>query len=143
MQVRTGLTRIGIDPKVAANRTLLPEVHAYFRARQTAKAVARMDSQATNFPLSVAEYLYISRLFNKQSPDPSDVPTVTKWINKALSTNKATIQEQADLYYELAQAQHRANKDAEARKAAQKALELAKAARIDTKRNVQQLAELK
>ncbi|KAB7727927.1 thioredoxin family protein [Rudanella paleaurantiibacter] len=143
MQVRDGLVRIGIDPKVAANRTLLPEVNAHFRARQTAKAVARMDSQATNFPLSVAEYLYISRLFNKQSPDPSDVPTVTKWINKALSTNKATIQEQADLYYELAQAQHRANKDAEARKAAQKALELAKAARIDTKRNVQQLADLK
>ncbi len=143
MQVRNSLVKIGIDPKVAANRTLLPEVNAYFRAKQTAKAVARMDAQATSFPLSIPEYVYISRLFNKQSPDPSDVPTVIKWITKALATNKATPPEQADLYYELAAAQHRAGKNAEAQKAAQKALELAKAAKIDTKRNIQQLAEVK
>lgn len=143
MQVRTGLVKIGIDQKVAANRTLLPEVNAYFRAKQTDKAVARMDAQTTNFPLSVPEYVYISRLFNKQSPDPSDVPTVVKWIGKALATNKATLPEQADLYYELATAHHRAGKDAEAQKAAQKALEIAKIAKIDTKRNVKQLAELK
>lgn len=143
MQVRNGLVKIGIDPKAAANRTLLPEVNAYFKARQTAKAVIRMDSQVSSFPLSVPEYIYISRLFNKQSPDPSDVPTVTKWITKALATNKATVQEQADLYYEMAAAQHRAGKKADAQKAAQKAMDLAKAAKIDTKRNVQQLAELK
>ncbi len=143
MQVRNGLVKIGIDPKVAANRTLLPEVNAYFKAHQTSKAVARMDAQVANFPLSIPEYVYISRLFNKQSPDPGDVPTVTKWIGKALATNKATVQEQADLYYELAAAQHRGGKDAEAQKSAQKALELAKAAKIDTKRNVQQLAEVK
>jgi len=143
MQVRNGLVKIGIDQKVAANRTLLPEVNAHFKARQTAKAVSRMDSQVSNFPLSIPEYIYISRLFNKQSPDPSDVPTVTKWITKALATNKATVQEQADLYYEMAAAQLRAGKKAEGQKAAQKAMELAKAAKIDTKRNVQQLAELK
>lgn len=143
MQVRNGLVKIGIDPKVAANRTLLPEVNAYFKARQTSQAAARMDAQVANFPLSIPEYVYISRLFNKQSPDPGDVPTVTKWIAKALATNKATVQEQADLYYELAAAQHRGGKDAEAQKAAQKALELAKAAKIDTKRNVRQLAEVK
>jgi len=143
MQVRNGLVKIGIDQKVAANRTLLPEVNAHFKARQTAKAVSRMDSQVSNFPLSIPEYIYISRLFNKQSPDPSDVPTVTKWITKALATNKATVQEQADLYYEMAAAQLRAGKKAEAQKAAQKAMELAKTAKIDTKRNVQQLAELK
>jgi len=143
MQVRNGLVKIGIDQKVAANRTLLPEVNAHFKARQTAKAVSRMDSQVSNFPLSIPEYIYISRLFNKQSPDPSDVPTVTKWIAKALATNKATVQEQADLYYEMAAAQLRAGKKAEGQKAAQKAMELAKAAKIDTKRNVQQLAELK
>lgn len=143
MQVRTGLVKIGIDQKVAANRTLLPEVNAYFRAKQTGKAVARMDAQVTNFPLSAPEYVYISRLFNKQSPDPSDVPTVVKWIGKALATNKATLPEQADLYYELAAAHQRAGKTPDAQKAAQKALELAKAAKIDTKRNVKQLAEMK
>ena len=143
VQVRTGLVKIGIDPKVAANRTLLPEVNAYFRARQTGKAVSRMDSQTSNFPMSAAEYVYISRLFNKQSPDPSDVPTVSKWIAKALATNKATIQEQADLYYELAAAQQRGGKKGDAQKAAQKALELAKAAKIDTKRNIKQLAEIR
>ncbi len=143
MQVRNGLVKIGTDAKAAANRTLLPEVNAYFRARQTAKAVERMDAQTNSYPLSVPEYLYISRLFNKQSPDPSDVPTVTKWINKALANPKATPTEQADLYYELAVAQRRGGKKTDAQKAAQKSLDLAKTAKIDTKRNVQQLAELK
>lgn len=142
LQVRNGLVKIGVDQKTAANRTLLPEVMAYFRARQTSKAVERMDAQASQYPLSTPEYLYIARLFNKQSPDPGDVPTVSKWINKAL-TNKPSPAEQADLYFELATAQKRAGKKADAQKAAQKAMDLAKAAKIDTKRNVQQLSELK
>ena len=120
LEVRQGLAKIGIDPKVAANRTLLPEVNAYFRAHQTAKAVERMDNQATANSLSVPEYIYIARLFNRTSPDATDVPTVVKWINKGL-TMKPNPKEQADLYTELATAYRRGGKPEEAQKAAQKA----------------------
>ncbi len=106
LEIRQGLVRLGIDSKVAANRTLLPEINAYFRAGQTAKAVERMDSQVNSNQLTAPEYIYISRLFNRNSPDASDVPTVTKWINKGLALNPSP-KEQADLRAELAAASKR------------------------------------
>ena len=106
LQIRQDLTRIGIDSKVAANRTLLPEVNAYFRAGQTAKAVERMDSQVNSNQLTVPEYIYISRLFNSSSPDASYVPTVVKWVNKGLAL-KPNAQEQAALRAELTKANQR------------------------------------
>ncbi|WP_338870408.1 thioredoxin family protein [Spirosoma sp. SC4-14] len=142
LQIRQDLTKIGIDPRVAANRTLLPEVNAYFRAHQTAKAVERMDNQVNSNQLTVPEYIYISRLFNRASPDASDVPTVLKWLNKGLAT-KPSPKEQADLYYEMAEAYRRSGKNADAQKAAQKSMELAQASHLDTRRNVEQMGKLK
>ena len=106
LEIRQDLAKIGIDPKVAANRTLLPEVNAYFRAHQTAKAVERMDNQVNSNQLTVPEYIYISRLFNSSSPDATDVPTVVKWVNKGL-TLKPNTQEQAALRAELTKANGR------------------------------------
>ncbi|QHV99183.1 thioredoxin family protein [Spirosoma endbachense] len=142
LQIRQDLIKIGIDPRVAANRTLLPEVNAYFRARQTNKAVDRMDNQVASNQLTVLEYLYISRLFNRASPDANDAPTVVKWVNKALAL-KPTPKEQADLYFEQAEAYRRGGKSADAQKAAQKSMELAQTSRLDTRRNVEQMAKLK
>lgn len=142
IEVRQGLAKIGIDPKVAANRTLLPEVNAHFRAHQTAKAVERMDAQVNSNQLSVPEYLYISRLFNRTSPDASDALTVAKWVGKALAMRPQQ-KEQADLYYELAEAYRRGGKTTDAQKAAQKSMELAQTARLDTRRNVEQMGKLK
>ncbi|WP_288428263.1 thioredoxin family protein [uncultured Spirosoma sp.] len=142
LQIRQDLVKIGIEPKVAANRTLLPEVNAYFRARQTAKAVERMDNQTTSNQLSVPEYIYIAHLFNRSSPDPSDVPTVVKWTSKGLAM-KPPAKEQSDLYYEQAEAYRRAGKVAEARTAAQKSMEQARAGGISTARNTEQLSRLK
>ncbi|QJW89712.1 DUF255 domain-containing protein [Spirosoma taeanense] len=142
LEIRQGLAKIGIDPRVAANRTLLPEVNAYFRAHQTAKAVERMDAQVNTNQLTVPEYLYISRLFNRASPDAADAPTVAKWVNKALAL-RPSAKEQADLYYELAEAYRRGGKTAEAQKAAQKSMELAQTSRLDTRRNVEQMGKLK
>ncbi|GAB4017698.1 thioredoxin family protein [Spirosoma koreense] len=121
LEIRQDLTKIGIEPKVAANRTLLPEVKAYFRAHQTAKAVERMENQVNATQMSVPEYLYIARLFNRNSPDAIASPTVVKWINKALALKPAP-KEQADLYREMAEAYRRAGNVAEAQKAAQKAI---------------------
>ena len=41
LQVRDGLVKIGIAEQVANNRTLLPEVNAYFRAKQIGRASCR------------------------------------------------------------------------------------------------------
>ena len=143
LQVKQQLIQIGIDPKVATNRTLLPEVNAYFRQKQTAKAVARMDSHVAANAFTTPEYLYIARLFNRQSTDASDVPTVVKWVNKSLTLPGVTPKEQADLYFELAEAYRRANKVVEANQAAQKSMELAQTARLDTRRNMEQMGKLK
>ena len=142
LRIRDQLVKIGVPPQVAANRTLLPEVGAYFRAKQTEKATARMDKKANTAPLTVPEFIYICRYFNKNSPDPADVPTVIKWSNKALGM-KPTTNDQADLYYEQAEASRRAGKKADGLKAAQKSLEMAKTAKMDTKRNTTQLSKLK
>ena len=128
LEIRQDLAKIGIEPRVAANRTLLPEVNAYFRAKQTAKAVERMDNQVNSNQLTVPEYIYISRLFNRSSPDAADVPTVIKWVNKALAL-KPSSKEQADLYAELATAYRRGGKADDAQKAAQKSKEFAQAGR--------------
>jgi thiol-disulfide isomerase/thioredoxin len=141
LQIRDQLVRIGIDPRVATNRVLLPEVNAYFRSGQTAKAAARMDTQVNTNPITVPEFVYIARLFNRQSRDGADVPTVTKWLAKGL-TLKPSVNEQADLYFELAEAHRRGGKLAEARAAAQKSLTLAQTAKLSTKRNDAQLARL-
>lgn len=142
LQIRQDLVKVGIEPKVAANRTLLPEVNAYFRARQTAKAVERMDNQVNSNQLVVPEYLYICRLFNRASPDAVDAPTVVKWVNKGLALRPGP-KEQADLYYELAEAYRRGGKNADAQKAAQRSMELAQSSRLDTRRNVEQMGKLK
>ncbi|WP_460970148.1 thioredoxin family protein [Spirosoma migulaei] len=142
LQIRQDLVKIGIDPKVAANRTLLPEVNAYFRAHQTAKAVERMDNQVNANQLIVPEYIYITHLFNRASPDATDAPAVVKWVNKGLAL-KPGQKEQADLYYELAEAYRRSGKSADAQKAAQKSMELAQASHIDTRRNVEQMGKFK
>jgi thiol-disulfide isomerase/thioredoxin len=142
LQIRDQLARIGIDPRVAANRTLLPEVLSYFKSGQMPKATARMDAQVNTNPITVPEFVYIARLFNRQSTDASDVPTVVKWVGKGLALRPQP-GEQADLYFELADAQRRGGKVADARAAAQKSLQLAQAAKIDTKRNIEQLARLK
>ena len=142
LQIRQDLVKAGIEPKVAANRTLLPEVSAYFRARQTAKAVERMDNQVNSNQLTIPEYMYIVRLFNRNSPDAIDVPIVVKWVNKGLAL-KPVPKEQADLYYELAEAYRRGGKNADAQKAAQKSMELAQSSRLDTRRNVEQMGKLK
>ncbi len=140
-QVYAGLVQIGIDSKMASLRTMLPEVNAYFKLGQVNQAAERMNSHIAH-SLSVPEHLYVARLFNRSSPDTTDVPSLTKWVQKALFL-KTTATEQADLYYEQAEAYRRAGRTPEAKQAAQRALDLAHTAQIDTKRNMEQINKLK
>ncbi|WP_375445937.1 TlpA family protein disulfide reductase [uncultured Fibrella sp.] len=141
-QVYDGLTKIGVDPKMASSRTLLPEVNAYFRLKQGALAAERMNTHVATHSLSVPEYIYVARLFNRNSPDSADVPSLIKWTAKALAL-KTTPGEQADLYFEQADALRRAKRTTEAKQAATKSMEIAQASRLDTKRNTEQINKLK
>ncbi|GAB3922042.1 DUF255 domain-containing protein [Larkinella terrae] len=140
--IRNQLQQVGIEPRVASNRTLLPEINAYFRAGQATKAASRMDEHIAQNQFSTPEYLYVIRLFNRKSPDASDAPTVARWANKAIPQAKNPA-EQADLYFELAEVYRRGGKTTDGLKAAQKSLEMAKTAKLDTKRNTDQIARLK
>ena len=143
LQVKQQLVQTGIDPKKVNSWTLLPEVKAYLRQRQTAKATVRMDEHVAAFRFSIPEYLYIARLFNRSSSDSADVTSVLNWVTKALAVTPITLEEQTDLYYEEADAYRRAGKLANATISAQKSMALAKRAKLDTCRNVVQLVKLR
>ena len=142
-QINSQLIKIGIDQKLAAARTLLPELNAYFRLKQTTQAAARMNKHMADFTFSVPEYVFVARYFNERSTDTSDVPSLVKWIDKALATPKIAPAEKADLYYELAEVYRRANRSDEALKAARTSLEVAQLGKLDTKRYAEKVDKLK
>lgn len=136
--IRKQLVKIGIDTSVAAYRTLLPQIKALFREKQGRQAVQVASGYATNNPkMSVQEYLYFMRLFNKNAPDNTYVGAAEGWLNKAVARNP-TPAEKADLYYELAEAQWKA-KNPQALESAKTAMSLARTAGMDLKRHNTQL----
>ncbi|TAE33540.1 MAG: DUF255 domain-containing protein [Cytophagales bacterium] len=133
-QIRQMMVKAGVNPALAANRTVIPEVNAYFREKATASAVARLDSLVQQGKLSVPEYVFIANYFNAKSPDATDAPSIVRWVDKALSTAKPTPAQQAELQAERAEAFRRAGQKDSAKEAARKALQLAQSAKADTKR---------
>lgn len=133
-QIRQMMVKIGVDPRLAANRTVIPEINAYFREKTTASAVARLDSLVEQNKLSIPEYSFIANYFNSKSPDVVDAPSLIRWIDKALAVAKPTPAQQAELQAERAEAFRRIGQKDNARSAAQKALVLAQTAKADTKR---------
>lgn len=142
LQLRGMLEKIGIAPALAATRTLLPEINAYFRSQQTEKAVERVNTYQTKSPLTLPECIFVVRYFNQNSPTIADVSDVSRWAQKGLKETSITLQQKADLYYELAEACRRGNQLQEARKAAQESMKAAQAGKLDTKRNTEQLKAL-
>lgn len=138
-QLRAMMVKIGIAPSAASARTVLSEISAHFRAKQTEKAVSCLDKHMALAPLGAPECIYVMHFFNQNSPSPADVSAIDRWIRKALSQPKTTLPQKADLYYELAEAYRRANKKEDARRAAEASLKAAQAAKLDSKRNLEQL----
>ena len=128
LQMREYMVKSQIDPQVARNRVLLPLINAYFREKSPAKAVALVNTHATQVPLKVADYLYLVRYFNDHSPDVSYVSSAQNWVNNALNTVQKNSADEAELYFELAKAYNRANNKTEAASFAQKALTIAQQA---------------
>lgn len=133
-QIRQMMVKAGVNPLLAANRTVIPEVNAYFREKTTASAVARLDSLVEKNKLSIPEYSFIANYFNAKSPDTVDAPALVRWLDKALTTGKPTPTQQAELQAERAEAFRRIGQKESAMDAAKKALKLAQTAKADTKR---------
>ena len=130
--MRKAMESLGVAPDVAAMRTILKELEAYFREKNTAAATARFDDyQASNF-LRTTDYAYMTRFFNEKAPDHSYAEKLLAWTEKALKAVRPTEQnklEVAELHREQSEAYFRLGKKEEGKKAAEKALATAKLAK--------------
>lgn len=129
VQIRQEMIKLGTPADVAAGRTLLKELEAYFREKNTAKATARFDTFIKTNKVELLDYAYLVRLFNERATDNSYANSLIKWSNNALRLVKPGEQnskEVAGLYYEQAQAYKRLNNKVEGKRAAEKALAVAK-----------------
>lgn len=144
--MRQAMESLGIAPNVAAMRTILKELEAFFREKKTTAATVRFDGyQADNF-LRTTDYAYLLRFFNEKAPDNSYAEKLITWADKALKAVKPTEQnkpEVAELHREKSEAYLRLGKKEEGRKAAEKALAVAKLAKEKTETYEKQLGKFK
>jgi len=144
--MRQAMESLGIAPNVAAMRTILKELEAFFREKNTAAATVRFDGYQTDNFLRTTDYAYLLRFFNEKSPDDSYAEKLITWADKALKAVKPTEQnkpEVAELHREKSEAYLRLGKKEEGRKAAEKALAVAKLAKEKTETYEKQLGKFK
>ena len=144
--MRKAMESLGIAPNVAAMRTILKELEAYFREKNTAAATARFDNyQADNF-LRTTDYAYLTRFFNEKAPDNSYAEKLIAWTDKALKAVRPDEQnkpEVAELHREQSEAYLKLGRKEEGKKAAEKALAVAKLAKEKTETYERQLGKFR
>ena len=146
VQMRQSMEKVGIPAKAAAQRTLLKELEAHFREKNTPAATARLNEYRKTGEMQFLDYSYLVRYFNEKATDNTYVPSLLTWSTDALKLVKPAQKnkkEVADLYLEQAKAYRRIGKKIEATKSAQEALKIAKAAQIDTQAYTQMLSKIK
>lgn len=144
--IRERFLKLGVPAKMAHSRTLLKELEAYFRQKETAKATARLNQYAKTGYMVFADYAYLVKYFNEKATDNSYVPSVNAWVANAaslLKPNEKNTKEVAELYAEQAKALLKVGNKQEAKKAALKALDVGTAAKIDTSNFRSLLASIK
>lgn len=127
--IRKAMEALGTPAPVAAQRTILKELEAYFRENNTAAATARFDEYRVSNSPKIIDYAYLMRFFNDQASDNSYAASLIGWINDALKPIKPIAQnraEVAELYREQSEAYRRLGQKAEGKKAAEKAMAIAK-----------------
>lgn len=127
--IRKAMESLGTPGPVAAQRTILKELEAYFRENNTAAATARFNEYKALNTLKIIDYAYLMRFFNDKAPDNSYATSLIGWITDALKPIKPIAQnraEIAELYREQSEAYWRLGQKAEGKKAAEKAVAIAK-----------------
>lgn len=135
--IRNAMVSLGLEVNMAENRTILKELESFFRENATDKATSRFSEYRSTRALSLIDYAYIMRYFNQQAPDHSYASELVGWINQVLQQIKPADQnrgEVAELYRELSEGYLRIGNREEGKKAAEKALAIAKTAqeKLDT-----------
>ena len=127
--IRRAMESLGTPAPVAAQRTILKELEAYFRENKTAAATTRFNEYRASNTLKIIDYAYLMRFFNEKAPDDTYAASLVGWINEALKPIKPLAQnraEIAELYREQSEAYRRLGQKAEGKKAAEKAVAIAK-----------------
>ncbi|MFB9292763.1 hypothetical protein ACFFSP_04760 [Persicitalea jodogahamensis] len=142
--MRQALESLGVAPNIASMRTILKELEAYFREKNTAAATARFDEYQAGNLLRTTDYAYLMRFFNDKAPDPAYAEKLIGWTDKAIkavNTYDQNKPEVAELYREQSEAYFRLGKKEEGKKAAEKALAIAKLAKDKPDSYEKQLAK--
>ncbi|QHV94172.1 thioredoxin family protein [Spirosoma endbachense] len=147
IQMREYMVGLGVSPTEASARTLLKELDAHLRARNTSAAVQRFNEYRKQSPrISLADYAYLMHYFNEKATDDSYLPLMPVWATdgiRLVMPAQQNTKQVADLYYELALAYQKMGQKPEALSHAQKGLAIARIAKLDTKRYEAQVAKLK
>ncbi len=142
--MRKAMESLGVAPNVAGMRTILKELEAYFREKNTAAATTRFDEYQTDNFLRTTDYAYLVRFFNEKAPDNSYAQKLISWTDKALKavrTDEQSKPEVAELHREQSEAYLRLGKKEEGKKAAEKGLAAAKIAKEKTETYEKQLGK--
>ncbi len=133
--MRDYMVVMGVSAGEASSRTLLKEMDACLRAKDTKAAVAVFDRCRKISPtISIADYAYILKYFNEKATDLSYLDAAPTWAEAAMRMAKPQEKQSklaADLHYELAEAYLKSGKKVLAREASEKGLAIAKMAKIE------------
>lgn len=133
--MREGMVKAGIPAHDAASRTLLKELEALFREKNTPEAVARFNAFRAGGKTETADYAYLIRYFNEQAPDGRYLSAVPAWSAAALAgVTPQAGPAAADLYHALGVAYKRKGDVESAKKMAAKGKETAGRLHQDTRR---------
>jgi len=142
--IRKAMESLGTPAPIAAQRTILKELEAYFRENNTAAATARFNEYRAANTLKIIDYAYLMRFFNEKAPDNSYASSLVGWIDDALKPVKPVAlnrAEVAELYREQSEAYLRLGKKAEGKQAAEKAMAIAKTVKEKPETYTRQLAK--
>lgn len=146
-EMRQAMVKLGVTPAEAASRTLLKELDACMREKNTKKAVEFFNQYRQLTPtLGGADYAYLMKYFNEKATDNSYLSEMAGWGASGLKATKPAdmaMQITANINLELGEAYRKMGKKTEATTYAQKALESAKLAKMKTEPFEELLDKLK
>jgi len=145
--MREQMVVLGVPATEAASRTLIKEMDAHLRAKDTKAAVQVFNTyRKISTTVDLAYYAYMLKYFNEKAVDNSYLSEMPGWAEAGLKMAKPHEKESkiaADLYYELAEVYTKAGQNQLASETAANGLRIARAVKMDLSRHETQVERLK
>ena len=145
--MREQMVILGVPASEAASRTLLKEMDAHIRAKDTKSAMQVFNTyRKVATTVDLADYAYMLKYFNEKATDDSYLSEMPGWAEAGLNSARPEEKESriaADLYYELAEVYSKAGQKDLANEAAVKGFKIATGAKVDLARHRAQVDRLK